>query len=79
MNDDEPTHPGIKPPQCSFCRQPYTSHAEGCEAEKYAERLRRDIAARIHFNAMTRDERIEAIAQGARQRGAQLYFRGNAR
>lgn len=76
MNDDEPTHPGIKPPQCSFCRQPYTSHAEGCEAAKYEESIRRQWVAREHFNSLSKLQRLLCLGIGARNRGAWFHYKG---
>ena len=76
MGDDVDTAP-IRVPHCSFCRRPYTSHAEDCESARYEVQLIRLWAAREHFNRMSKMDRILALAQGAARRGATFHYKGD--
>jgi hypothetical protein len=75
VNDSEDTHP-TRIPHCSFCQRPYTSHAEGCEAVKYEESVRRHNAARAHFDSLSKLQWLLVLGIGARNRGAWLHYKG---
>jgi hypothetical protein len=60
VNDRDEETAPLRIPTCTLCRQPVTDHMKGC----------------LHFQHMTRLDRIVSLAIAARSRGTTLHWRG---